>query len=477
MKMSLKLIAGVVVLSAACVEPDPVTSKAQFAIGPNEPVYDEPVYDLQPQCRSLLGSQLDDWASSTSSEHFWVDRAFKDGKPIQLTVVRDASLMSGTHVGVDPWFDGVIVSNGSIELQLRSPSGTSELTYFKLFKRGLSGKFDTSVCSEGSAIPFAGMFRTDGLHVADASRITFGCGEAAALKCSEWGYPAGPGTGPDWDAHQACTRMARADYWSNGTSHTRMETAIKIADAVPEVNDLPVPAMFADPTVWPPLPNQFFFEAAWWPGTHTAGCIGKVRWHSLPIGGRPDLPFADPRSDRNAKTCEDMPLADLLRDGALTFVASAYNDLALQTWRAATSGGLDYVTTVRGYHAEIEERVLRPFSAHHTYTFENTVGFLLRKIPGSITDPGDVIDVHIYREVAHDRMVLARKDDPRFATGFVQDPEREGYVFSWQRTDTIPFRLYRHVNGDYLSTVDARVPPGYAWVADIGWIMAPEPGN
>jgi hypothetical protein len=390
-------------------------------------------------------------------------------------VVNDGSLLAGGHVGVDPWFDGVIVSNGTIELQLASPSGTTKLTYYKLLRRGASGQFDTSVCEEGSAIPVAGVFRTDGLHVVEPGRISFACGEAAVQKCSQWGYPAGPAPGLPWDGNQACSRMARADYWADGTSHTRMETAIKIADAMPGVNDLPVPGMFADPAVWPPSPSSFFFEAAWWPGMRKAGCIGKARWHSLPVGGRPDLDLADPRVDPNAKTCEDMPLDDLLRDGALTFVASAYNDLALQTWSAATSGGPDYVTTVRGYHALIEQRLLRPFPTYHTYYFENTVGFLLRKLPGSITDLGDVIDVHMYREIAHDRMVLARKNDPRFAIGYEQDPVREGYVFSSERANTIPFRLYRHpVTGDYLSTVDDRVPAGYAWVADIGWIMRPE---
>lgn len=473
--MSSKLIAGAVVFSAACVEsgppaPDVETSEAVFAIEPTG------IYDIEPQGRWLLGSQLD-LPPFRGANHFSVDRAFKSGRPIALTVVNDASLQSGTHVGVDPWFDGVIVSNGAIELKLASPSGTSTLTYYKLLRRSSSGEFDTSACgTEGSAIPIAGVFRSDGLHVPEPGRITFACDDGVGQKCAEWGYPAGPAPGLRWDANQACTRMARADYWADGTSHTRMETAIKMADAVPGVNDLPVPDMFDDPEVWPPHPSAFFFEAAWWPGTHEAGCIGKVRWSSLPIGTRPSgLVLPDPRVDPGAKTCEDMDLSQLLHSGALTFVASAYNDLALQVWYAPASGGPDYVSTVRGYHALLEERVRRPFPEYRAYGYDSTIGFLLRKLPGSITDPGEVIDVHIYRENAHDRMVLARKNDPRFSTGYTQDSVREGYVFSSPRDSTVPFRLYRHaVTGDYHSTVDDRVPAGYAWVSDIGWIMRPE---
>jgi hypothetical protein len=271
--------------------------------------------------------------------------------------------------------------------------------------------------------------------------------------------------------------MARADYWSNGISHTRMETTIKIADSIPGVNDLPVNGMFGDVSAWPPDPSLFFFEAAWFPGTHKAGCLSKLRWASLPLGGLGDgLP--DPRRDPDAKTCEDLVVDDLVRAGALTFVATAFNDMPMIMWHASTAGGTDYATTVRGYYAELEDRLLRPFQDFHVYSYDNNIGFLLRKIPGSITDPKDVTEVFMYRELANNRMVLAAGSDPRFQTGYARDPDREGWVFSWQRAGTVAFRLFKNAaTGDYVSTIDDYVPAGYTWVANIGWILPNEPAT
>jgi hypothetical protein len=60
----------------------------------------------------------------------------------------------------------------------------------------------------------------------------------------------------------------------------------------------------------------------------------------------------------------------------------------------------------------------------------------------------------------------------------MMDTDREGYVFAEERANTVGFALYRHgAHGDYLSTAVDRVPAGYEWVANIGWIMRPEPGN
>jgi ADYC domain len=465
---------------AGCVEAEPelaVVQSAAGATGTGGGGSEEGVYDIQPQGHWLLGSQLDLAPFTTATHHFYVTNASKDGRPIALSVVNDAALRAGIHVGADPWFDGVIVSDGRIELRITAPKGTPLLARYRLLRRSTGPAFDTDVCGPDilEAIPLAGVFQVDGLHVADAGKISFACGEAVGQKCANWGYPAGPTPGSRWDAHQACTRMARADYGANGQSRTRMETAIKIADAIPGVNDLPMPGMFGDTSVWPPDPTKFFFEAAWWPGTHKAGCLSKVRWQSLPLGGPPGMGLIDPRVDDTAKNCEDMVLDDIVAAGALTFVASAYNDLALQTWHAPTQAGPDYVTTVRGYPAMIESRTWRPFQEYHAYQYDNTIGFLLRRVPGSIVDPAtELVEVYVFREIGSDRMVLAAATDPRFSS-FGRSPEREGYVFATPRTGSVAFRLFQHENnGDYLSTVDTAVPSGYVWRANIGWIMPAE---
>jgi ADYC domain len=445
------------------------------------------VYDIEPQGRWLVGSELDvpPFTPAGSTAHFYVDRATKDGKPIPLGVIAGATLASGAHVGTDPWFNGVVVSNGTIQLQLQlhqnplARPAPGAITLVRLLRRSTGTAFDTNVCGpEGTALPLAGWFRTDGLHMAEPGRITFACNNAAAHKCTVWGYPAGPAPGLPWDANQACTRMTRADYGANGESHTRMETAIMIADSIPGANGLPTSTMLGDVQRWPPDPERFFFEAAWFAGTRRPWCLSKVRWNSIPVGGYPGMGMSDPRMDPLAKHCEDITVEDIVASGALTFVASQYSDLALMTWRAETAGGPDFVTTVRGYHAVVETQIVRPFSDYHSYSYVNTVGFLLRKPPGSIIDPAtELVAVHMFREIGVDRMVLAAANDGRFAGTHIREPVREGYVLAWERSGTIPFRLYRHAGtGDYLSTTDNRIPDGYGWVANIGWVMAPEPG-
>src|SRR6185295_4067105 len=115
------------------------------------------------------------------------------------------------HVGADSWFDGVIVGNDRIELMLSTPTGDADVAHYRLLRRDASGAFTVDVCEDGgSATPLAGVFGVQGLHIPVPGRITFACAEAVADKCAEWGYGATPNPGLLWDAHQACTRMARA---------------------------------------------------------------------------------------------------------------------------------------------------------------------------------------------------------------------------------------------------------------------------
>jgi ADYC domain len=435
------------------------------------------LYDLEPQGHWLLGSQLDLPPFVGTSVNFNTDRATKNGAAVTLDVVNDAALHSGVHVGIDSWFNGVIVSNGTIDLQLTVVGGDSNVAHYQLKRRSGGSAFDTEVC--GDAIPLAGVFQIDGLHVAMAGRITFSCDDGVAAKCTRWGYPAGPTPGLRWNAHQACTRMARADYCANGRSHTRMETTIMIGDSIPGVNDLPGSTLFGDTSVWPPDPNNYYFEAAWWPGSHKAGCLSKLRWESLPIGGLCAADLPDPRSDPNAKNCEDLDIGDLVTAGALTFVATSFNDLALQRWHAQTPAGLDYVTTVRGYNADLDDRILRPFQDSHFYVYDGIDGFLLRKVPGSITNPADLTEVYLFRERASSRFVLAAWNEPRFPSAtYERFPEREGYVFSRQLPGSVPFWLFLNsATGDYLSAVGDVLPDGYTPVKRIGWIMPREPAT
>ena len=75
-----------------------------------------------------------------------------------------------------------------------------------------------------AAIPVAAIWDDTGARVASTTHFTFGCTTGVIAKCYRWGYRpwiTGYGQTSLADHHQACTRMARADYCGNGTPHTR----------------------------------------------------------------------------------------------------------------------------------------------------------------------------------------------------------------------------------------------------------------
>lgn len=117
------------------------------------------------------------------------------------------------------------------------------------------------------AIPLAGVWNSDGSHSDSAQLFTFGCTSGSLGKCVLWGYPpwetyAGQSLAP---FHQACTRMARADYCGDGTPHTENGTWIDIYDVLGIETQVPNDGML--------------FEAAWIPDG--AYCISKARWNLI----------------------------------------------------------------------------------------------------------------------------------------------------------------------------------------------------
>ena len=116
-----------------------------------------------------------------------------------------------------------------------------------------------------------------GDRIDDAKAVTFGCTDAVLAKCALWGYRPWAtqtkchGWGKNKkckqvslvDYHQACTRMARADYCGDGTPHTVDGTGIDIWD------NLDIQTQFTD---WP-------IEAEWSP--EGATCLNFVRHPEL----------------------------------------------------------------------------------------------------------------------------------------------------------------------------------------------------
>jgi hypothetical protein len=117
------------------------------------------------------------------------------------------------------------------------------------------------------AVALEGTYDNTNASHADPKRVTFACTRGVMAKCYRWGYR--PWLGAEMAAaHQACIRMAMADYCGDGRSWTRDGTLIQRWDVLsPPVQ----PRTSGDP--------RMTFEAAWTPAG--AACMARPRWPEL----------------------------------------------------------------------------------------------------------------------------------------------------------------------------------------------------
>lgn len=115
-----------------------------------------------------------------------------------------------------------------------------------------------------------GVWDTSGAHRDVRGKLTLACENGAIIKCIRWGYKpwASRDGKPLADLHQACTRMARADYCGDGRSHTREATIIDMYDTLGVLA-----RTTAASAAWDPA--RASFEAAWAPDGAT--CVARTR--------------------------------------------------------------------------------------------------------------------------------------------------------------------------------------------------------
>ena len=121
------------------------------------------------------------------------------------------------------------------------------------------------------ALPLAGTWDESGAHHESATAFTLACVSTGVLaKCLEWGYRPWETQGAMSLApyHQACSRMARADYCGTGRSHTARETRIDMYDAL---------GVQKKGEGEGEAPGRLSFEAAWLPDG--ARCLARTRFH------------------------------------------------------------------------------------------------------------------------------------------------------------------------------------------------------
>lgn len=120
------------------------------------------------------------------------------------------------------------------------------------------------------ALAVSGVWDASGAVHNEPGKLTLACENGAITKCIRWGYK--PWAHHDGQSmaglHQACTRMARADYCGNGRSHTKEGTTIDMYDRLGVL--LPTTEASAD---WNPA--RASFEAAW--AADGATCLARTR--------------------------------------------------------------------------------------------------------------------------------------------------------------------------------------------------------
>jgi hypothetical protein len=120
------------------------------------------------------------------------------------------------------------------------------------------------------ALAVPGVWDESGARGEKKGKFTFACENGAIAKCVEWGYKpwATKGGRSLAELHQACTRMARADYCGDGRSHTREDNLIDMYDGLNVLTRATESSAAWDV-------KRASFEAAW--SAEGATCMSRTR--------------------------------------------------------------------------------------------------------------------------------------------------------------------------------------------------------
>ena len=189
---------------------------------------------------SRAGDRLAGALAGTSGSAHAATRAIRvAGTELQVTRADGSVLTAPNLVGaVISFSDG---RGGSVPLRIDAvqpdpmdPAG-GVLLYRFLKRDAVSSAWRTfcPATHDGFAVgfPLSGRWAPDGSFRPSEDEISLICADSAVGKCLRLGYrpweTAADGT-PLQPYHQTCTRLIRADYCGDGTSHTRDGTPIRI---------------------------------------------------------------------------------------------------------------------------------------------------------------------------------------------------------------------------------------------------------
>jgi hypothetical protein len=207
--------------------------------------------------------------------------AEQSGSTLHGTALRYAHLYAQVHnLTANPPTAATVeyqITNVETEDTAHDPTGTGATFLYTLAQNvDNTGSFQSAcpVDDDGRqvAIPLTATWNEHGDRVESTTLFTFGCTAGAIAKCYRWGYrPWVTGYGDLVATHWSCTRLARADYCGNGTSHTRDGTAVNVWDNLGS----PGPIQQHGGLLGLP-PSGMGFEAGW--STGGAVCLSHARW-------------------------------------------------------------------------------------------------------------------------------------------------------------------------------------------------------
>jgi ADYC domain len=128
----------------------------------------------------------------------------------------------------------------------------------------------TSRVPDPRAVAINGVWDSSGAHQQVKGKLTLACENSAIAQCIRWGYkPWASLHGQSLaELHQACTRLARADYCGDGTSHALPDAPVELYDK------LGVRPLAAEARERGAL-ERSSFEAAW--AADGAVCLARTR--------------------------------------------------------------------------------------------------------------------------------------------------------------------------------------------------------
>lgn len=381
------------------------------------------------------------------------------------------------------------------EARPHAPSNT--LTEYKVewrLKGAGAGTRPLCKTTNGWALAVPNAWSTGGELIENPNYFTFACvpdnvGESLSVrggvivKCIDWGYPPWSSSEGQQDLalqlHQACVRMATADFCGEGRANT--------LDGTPILFGMPKTIEALRRMAEDPNPDRSkHLEAIWKTdsrGRVRATCLGQKRWHSFSLDGAcagPALRDNQPLVNRCEKEFPVLSAETLVKANVLLVSYSNVPDLLLVTFKHPSGQLLTTRRTIEiGGSHKPDSSIKDPME----YTALRVEGTILEKKPE--TYKGAAQTLKLYR-CRNKKNAAGHRGFYLYPGGETEahclDPEEskealvEGFIYapSTELPKVKPLTLWKHKTlGSYVTSTRAPRPEAdYQDMGVLGYLPA-----